>query len=454
VVLTDFKILNKPVDLEQHISFMKEVVLSHKDDVISFEFAALDYAMPEKNTFAYKLIGFDEDWQEVGSRRFAGYTNLDPGSYTFKVRAANDDGVWSRNTASVDLRIVPPFYKRPLFYGLCILLVSLLLWVWHWNSRREQVKLSHLVADRTSSLEASNQQLQETAANLKQTQRKLLESAHKVGMAEIASDVLHNVGNALNGIMVSATVVDKHIEGLKVGKLKRVSDLLKQHEDNLPAFLAEEGKASMVVEILSRLSEDLELARKQARTEVRELHERGLEIVSILRSQRKYALGEEYYEDVDLSSLIEDVLHIQSARLEELKVQVRKNFVKVPLIPLPKSKLLNVFSHIIKNSCEAMEQGTDRERRFLDVGITAEATHLILSVGDTGMGIPAENLERIFTPGFSTSKRAGFGLHHCANALMEIGGTIRANSPGPGMGATFILEIPRKPLRKSGGSIV
>lgn len=456
VVLTSFKLLNKEVILDEHISVAEEIVLTHHDDVIAFEFAALDFAAPEKNTYAYKLEGFDEEWQHVGNRRFAGYTNLDPGTYTFKVRAANDDGVASMNTASVKLRIIPPFYNRPIFYLLCLVCVCLLLLAWHWNNQREQAKMGRLIAERTHSLEQSNRQLQETADNLGQTQRKLLESAHKVGMAEIASDVLHNVGNALNGIMVSANVVDKHIIGLKVAKLKRVSDLLRENEKDLVTFLSHEDKASKVIEILCRLSEDLEQARSQARAEIRELHERGLEIVSILRSQRKYALGEEYYEDVELPNLIEDVLHIQSSRIEELKIQVRKAFSGVPSIPLPKSKLLNVFNQIIKNSCEAMEMGSDRNHRILDLRLVMEdAEKAVLTIGDTGSGIPQDNLERIFTPGFSTKESsAGFGLHHCANALMEIGGAIRAISPGPGMGATFILEIPLKPERKSGGTIV
>lgn len=457
VVLTSFKIYNDEVELPIHISLANEVTIDHSDEVISFEFAALDFANPQMNTFQYRMEGLDDSrWIESGTRNFATFTNLPPGDLKLQIRAANDEGVWSEKIAELAIHVTPPFYRRLWFYILIAALILSALRAWTWNHRRQNIRLNDLIAERTHSLEESNHALQETATDLRQTQQKLLDTAHKVGMAEIAADVLHNVGNALNGMMVSTNVVDEHLEGLKVNKLRRLVNLLEEHQDNLPMFLSEDNRADMLVEMVRRLTEDMEQGRLNARKEVRELHEHGLQIISILRAQRKYALGEDFFEDVDLKALLEDVLHIQRARLEDLSVKVVRSFEKISAIPAPRSKLLNVFNHIIKNACEAMEVGSSRDQRqlILSLRMLDNAT-IRIDIQDTGVGISGENLEWIFSPGFSTKEeRGGFGLHHCANALMEIGGSIRVESQGHGTGATFILELPLKLERKSSGQIV
>lgn len=457
VVITSFRIYNDEVELPTHITLADNVKIDHSDEVISFEFAALDFANPEMNTFDYRMEGLDDSrWIKAGTRNFATFTNLPPGDLTLHIRAANDEGVWSDTSTTLDIHVVPPFYRRLWFYLFITFLILTSLRAWSWNHQRQRVRLNRLISERTRSLEESNRALKETATDLRQTQQKLLDTAHKVGMAEIAADVLHNIGNALNGLMVSANVVDEQLESLKLTKLRRLVTLLEEHQHDLPNFLSQEDRAKMLVEMVRRLTEDLEQGRGNARKEVRELHEHGLQIISILRAQRKYALGEDFFEEVDLRALLEDVLHIQRARLEDLSIKVVRSFDATPSIPAPRSKLLNVFNHIIKNACEAMEVGSSRDQRRLVLNLRmANDSAIRLSIQDSGVGISGENMEWIFSPGFSTKEeRGGFGLHHCANALMEIGGSIRVESEGLGTGATFILEIPLKLERKSSGQIV
>ncbi len=116
VVITDFKILDKPVSLDTVISEKKALQLSYWDNVISFEFVALNYTSPEKNQYAYKLEGFDEDWTYCGTRRYASYTNLDAGSYVFRVRGSNNDGVWNDEGTSIVVIIAPPWWKTAWAY--------------------------------------------------------------------------------------------------------------------------------------------------------------------------------------------------------------------------------------------------------------------------------------------------------------------------------------------------
>jgi len=123
VVLTDFKKFDLPAQLEEEIGEIAEIKLAYEEDVFSFEFAALDFTRPEKNQYAYMMEGFEKDWVYCGTRRFARYTNLDPGAYTFRVKGTNHDGVWNEAGAAVKITIVPPFWMTWWFRILSALLM-------------------------------------------------------------------------------------------------------------------------------------------------------------------------------------------------------------------------------------------------------------------------------------------------------------------------------------------
>ncbi|MDZ7292807.1 MAG: histidine kinase [candidate division KSB1 bacterium] len=134
VVITGLKIFNKPVEiagpdgiLKKSITETHAITLSHRHSVFSFEFAALNYAISAQNQYAYKMEGFDKDWNWVGNRRFATYTNLNPGTYTFRVKAANNDGVWNEQGASIIVTITPPFWQTWWFKILGIALLLLIV---------------------------------------------------------------------------------------------------------------------------------------------------------------------------------------------------------------------------------------------------------------------------------------------------------------------------------------
>lgn len=127
IAITDFEIFNVPAALNGAISHTKEIELSHEDRFFSFEFAALDYTFPRKNQYAYKMEGFDSDWIYSGSRRYAGYTNLDPGEYIFRVKGSNNDGLWNEEGASVRIKIMPAFWQTWWFRVLALLITCSLL---------------------------------------------------------------------------------------------------------------------------------------------------------------------------------------------------------------------------------------------------------------------------------------------------------------------------------------
>lgn len=139
IILTDFKKLNQSVKLDKAISQIKEIKLSYKDKFIGFEFAALDYTNPKKNQYAYKLVGFDKDWIYAGTQRTATYTNLDGGTYIFRVKGSNNDGVWNEEGTSIKIIISPPPWKTWWAYTLYVIaLVAAVLGYVRWRTRSQE----------------------------------------------------------------------------------------------------------------------------------------------------------------------------------------------------------------------------------------------------------------------------------------------------------------------------
>ncbi|GJM33564.1 MAG: hybrid sensor histidine kinase/response regulator [Saprospiraceae bacterium] len=145
IVITDLKISNKSVRkkeghpaLKKAIEYADEVVLSYQDKTFSFEFAVLNYTASSKNSYAYKMYGFDEDWQQAGTNRSATYTNLDPGEYTFQVKGANSDGIWNEEGIAIKVFILPPWWRTTWAYALYLGLAFLLIYLFRRNERRQQ----------------------------------------------------------------------------------------------------------------------------------------------------------------------------------------------------------------------------------------------------------------------------------------------------------------------------
>ncbi len=149
VVITDFLIKNDPVKigadspLKKSINETDTIILSHDQAFMTFKFAALDYVNPEKNQYEYKLEGFyDDDWHFVGNQRQATYTNLDAGSYTFQVRASNNDGLWADDSKSIKIIVLPPWWKTWWAYMLYVIAIAILLYLFYYHSVKT-ARLTH-----------------------------------------------------------------------------------------------------------------------------------------------------------------------------------------------------------------------------------------------------------------------------------------------------------------------
>ena len=165
VVLTDFRIFDKPAELDRSVNTIEEVDLSYKQNHFSFEFAALDYTTPEKNQYAYMLEGLDEEWIYSGTRRYASYTNLPGGEYVFRVKGSNNDGIWNEEGISVRITITPPFWETLWFRILAVFsLAGIVISGYKIKTKNIQAQKEVLeveVAERTQQLQEARDELED-----------------------------------------------------------------------------------------------------------------------------------------------------------------------------------------------------------------------------------------------------------------------------------------------------
>jgi PAS domain S-box-containing protein len=276
---------------------------------------------------------------------------------------------------------------------------------------------------------------------LERVHKLLLVASRDAGMAEIATNVLHNVGNVLNSVNVSASIVSERIRKSKCAGLSRVAALLGEHASDLTTFLTGSQGRNLPV-YLQELAADLIAERDATGAELAVLRGNVEHIKEIVAMQQSYARRGGVTEKVDIRTLVEDSLRMNEGAFSRHGVTLVRDFQEVPLITVDKHKVLQILVNVIRNAKYACDDATSAEKR-VTVRVRAVDDTLLISVIDTGVGIPPENLERIFSHGFTTRKEGhGFGLHSCALAAQDLGGSLRGESAGAGQGATFTLTLP------------
>lgn len=316
--------------------------------------------------------------------------------------------------------------------------------------QRANDELEAKVESRTSQLSQANEDLLREISDrlraegeLAAAQQQLMASARRAGMAEIATGVLHNVGNVLNSINVSATLASDRLRQSKVGELARAVKLIEQHADDLARFMTADPRGKQLLPFLSLLATHLADERVDICKELELLTSKIDHIKAIVSTQQSYAGVSGVTETVDLAKLIDDAMKLNSASLERHNISVSRDYADIPPVRIDKQKSLQILVNLIKNARDAcVESGQSKRVLTLRTELGEHGT-IQIHIIDNGIGIPREHLTRIFSHGFTTKRTGhGFGLHSCANAAQELGGSLQAYSEGPGRGATFILELP------------
>jgi PAS domain S-box-containing protein len=286
--------------------------------------------------------------------------------------------------------------------------------------------------------------------NLQKANADLVQASRQAGMAEVATNVLHNVGNVLNSVNTSASIVMDQVRASRLTGVSRVVELLEPHVNDLPGFFARDNRGRRVVEYLKTLAKFLAAEQSAMLGELTGLTKNIEHIKHIVAMQQGYATATGVEEVHSPVLLLEDALRIHHGALDRHRIRIAREFEKVPDIIADKHKVLQILINLIGNAKYALSATENGDRR-LTVGMRAAGGDRIrFSIQDNGVGIAQENLIRIFSHGFTTRKNGhGFGLHSGFLAAREMGGSLSVHSDGPGQGAIFTLELPVNVRSKS-----
>jgi PAS domain S-box-containing protein len=282
-------------------------------------------------------------------------------------------------------------------------------------------------------------------AKLKAAQEKLLETARQVGMAEVATGVLHNVGNVLNSVSVTAESIQKRIRKSKVSYLADAVHLFEEHSSNLSTFLTSEEHGKKLPLFLANLSQELIEDQTKQLESLEELTKHVQHVADIIQLQQSYSKTKGITEPASITELIDDSVKINAEAISRNHIDVRRNYADLPTMLLDRHKVLQILTNLISNAVYALAKSSNEEK-ILELGVREfKAGYIKIEVRDNGIGIPAENLTRIFEHGFTTKEKGhGFGLHSTALSINELNGSIIVRSDGPNKGALFTIELPFK----------
>lgn len=276
-----------------------------------------------------------------------------------------------------------------------------------------------------------------------QLHEQLLETSRQLGMAEVASDVLHNVGNVLNSINVSIGVVADLLKNSMVGDVGRISQLFQKHGEDLGNYFSTNPKGKQIPAYLEKLSGQLVEEQRTAITELDRLRENAQHAQHCVASQQDLARVTGISEPISVVKLLEEALAANQELVGSSQVGVVREFEEIPLLIVDKHQVLEVLVDVIRNACQAMASVSRKHLVVRAKLIPGPPDSVCLEVEDSGVGIASDDLTKIFGQGYNTKDRGrGMSLHSGALMAKNLGGALRAHSVGIGHGATFSLALP------------
>jgi ligand-binding sensor domain-containing protein/signal transduction histidine kinase len=415
IVITDFLLFNKSVkvaginsesdkyELQKHINYTKEITLKHTDYIFAFEFSALNFRQSEKNQFAYKLEGFDEDWVQTDyQHRRATYTDLPYGDYIFKVKASNDDGYWNEEGVSVKLTVLPPWWStliaKIIYISLALALITVIYKTRTRKLKNQKKELEKLVQDRTEELVVKNEELHTALEGLESAQKHLIQSEKMASLGVLSNGVAHEINNPLN-----------YIQGGIHGLSERIQKGAGYDYNELKPFIdsVNEGvrRATKIVKSLNQFSR-----QAGSDNELCDIHEIIDNCLEILKS--KYLIG----------------------------TDIQKNYQNSEVLVTGNSgKLHQAIMNILTNSGQAVKNSGK-----ITIATSVLNQQVCISIKDNGYGIPEENLDKVTDPFFTTKGQGegtGLGLFITHNVVKEFDGELEITSV-PGKETEVVIIFP------------
>lgn len=267
------------------------------------------------------------------------------------------------------------------------------------------------------------------------------ERAHREGMADISTEILHNFGNTLNSINSSVSILKEAANSSPFADLQKANGLLFKRMNDIGTFFNEDQTGVKLIRFYLQLGSSFAELRKQMLYQIQRLHNKVNLIQEVITTQQNYAGSEGTVEALDIATVIEDAIKMHAGILNKHRIHIAKEFQAIPKVMAQRIKLFHILVNIINNALDAMAETPEPERTLKFV-ISTDNRGKFLRITDNGCGIPAHLLVKIFENGYTTKKKGnGLGLHNCAGYMAEMNGKIWAESNGPGQGATFVLQF-------------
>ncbi|MDR4493944.1 MAG: sensor histidine kinase [Nitrospirales bacterium] len=274
----------------------------------------------------------------------------------------------------------------------------------------------------------------------------LRDAEYRFEMANVASTVLHNVGNVLNSVNVTGKVLEDLVTQSSVPLIHRMSNLLKEHDEDWMTFLSEDPKGKKILPFLKKIGEPLVGEQQALLKEIQSLQRHLSHVRHIILSHQAMARDHGWVEPVAIEELVAQAIELSFEPRDCSWVTIRREFCQVPRVLVDKHQVLQILVNLFRNAKQAMQQYVQPMHTFtLSIRRQAAAPHhkVEVIVQDTGVGIAPEHVNRMFTRGFTTKKEGnGIGLHSSARTLEKLGGSLSVFSAGTGLGATFTMVVP------------
>lgn len=437
VYITGFSIFNKEQTpgspgspLKTTISETKELIINYDQSVISFEYVALNYIIPQKNKYAYKMEGFDKEWQYVGTQRKATYTNLDPGTYTFRVKASNNDEIWNTQGTSLILIIKPPFWKTLWFRLIAILIILILLVNFYFyriaSIRRRNFQLEKLVKERTQEIEEKNKILSEQSESINETNTLLEErqqqieeqseelkaqrdqlSQLNVTKDKIFSILAHDLRNPFHVIMGFSELLETDFKNLTEDKIKR--------------FLG-------LITTSSKRGNDL--------------------LDNILQWSRTQTGRISFEPDAQVLSIVaKEVINLLEGAAQQKNIKIKQYIDPEIIVIADENMLKTIFRNFISN---AIKFTNENGSITIKSEISINNAYVEIAISDTGVGIPETTMKNLFridttvtTKGTAQESGTGLGLIICKEFVEHHKGKVWVQSQ-VNLGSTFYFTLPYK----------